>query len=84
MKDFDSTRAAVKPAIYLGDGAYVRISNGELRISCERDGKEHYVYLMPQELYRLILESAKAGLADVITAALKAASHASAVRHRAD
>jgi len=63
----------VKPAIYLGDGAYVRISGSELRISCERDGKEHYVYLMPQELYRLILESAKAGLADVITTAMKAA-----------
>jgi hypothetical protein len=63
----------VKPAIYLGDGAYVRISGGELRISCERDGTEHYVYLMSEELYRLVLESAKAGLADVITAALKAA-----------
>jgi hypothetical protein len=45
----------VKPAIYLGDGAYVRISGGELRISCERDGTEHYVYLMSEELYRLVL-----------------------------
>lgn len=63
----------VKPAIYLGDGAYVRIKHGELRISCERDDTEHYVYLMPEEFYRLILESAKAGLEDVITAALKAA-----------
>lgn len=48
--------------VYLGDGAYVEVENGMLRLSCDRENGTHVIYLEPEIMQRLIeyYEAAKA------------------------
>lgn len=39
---------------YLGDGAYADMEGYTVRIWCERDGGEHFVYLEPVHLNALL------------------------------
>lgn len=39
---------------YLGDGVYVEIERGMLKLTTQRDDSEHFIYLEPEVMQELI------------------------------